>query len=104
MVQLLEEFEKRQVKVIALACESVNQYSPWLADVMDLAGRPGHFLPFPIITDEGRDLSAKLRILDPNENDSAGVPLAGNALIVIDPKQRMRQRILYPAVVGRNFK
>ena len=60
-------------------------------------------MPFPIIADEKRELATSLGMLDPDEKDAAGMPLAARAVFIIDPSRHLKLSILYPATTGRNF-
>lgn len=44
-----------------------------------------------------------LGMLDPQELDSAGVPVSARSVFIIDENKKMRLSILYPATTGRNF-
>lgn len=97
----LTEFEKRGVKVLALSCNPVDVHRAWIADIE--AYTPGSKVGYPIIADPMRDLAIKWGMLDPDEVDSSGVPLAARAVFVIGPDKRLKLMILYPATTGRNF-
>jgi hypothetical protein len=43
-------------------------------------------------------------MLDPDEKDSAGMPLTCRAVYVIGPDKKLKLSILYPATTGRDFK
>ncbi|KAJ8960968.1 hypothetical protein NQ318_020271 [Aromia moschata] len=103
VVQLQSEFAKRNAKVIAISCDSVNTHQEWCNDIKVLAGCAGDTFPYPIIADENRELAIELQMLDPDEKDSQGVPLTARAVFIVDPNKKMRLSILYPATTGRNF-
>ncbi|XP_077292482.1 peroxiredoxin-6-like [Arctopsyche grandis] len=103
LVNLAPEFEKRNVKIIALSCDSVKNHELWQKDVKSYAGDKSPGFPFPIIDDSDRNLAVLLGMLDPDEVDSHGIPLTARAVFVIDPKKKYRLSILYPATIGRNF-
>uniref|UniRef100_A0A1I7Z5L6 Thioredoxin domain-containing protein n=1 Tax=Steinernema glaseri TaxID=37863 RepID=A0A1I7Z5L6_9BILA len=120
--QLNEEFKKRDVKLIALSCDSAESHRQWIPDIVEYckqdkaakgygdgdeetkccSGSSAGF-PFPIIADEDRVLANKLEMLDPEEKDASGAPVTARAVFVIDPSKRMKLKILYPATTGRNF-
>ncbi|XP_018329992.1 peroxiredoxin-6 isoform X2 [Agrilus planipennis] len=99
---LHDEFQCRNVKLIAVSCDSVEAHKHWITDI-NFVGNIKEF-PFPIISDEKRELAVMLNMIDPDEKDSKGMPLTARAVFVIDPLKKLRLSILYPANVGRNFK
>lgn len=101
VARLVPEFEKRNVKPIALSCDSAESHRAWIADIKDY-GKLSEF-SYPIIDDEGRTLAVKLNMLDKDEIGSAGLPLTCRAVFVIDPSKKLRLSLLYPATTGRNF-
>jgi len=103
LVNLVPEFQKRSVKIIALSVDSVEDHLGWGKDVMCYAGATGDELPYPIIADHGRDLSVKFGMLDPDEKDAAGMPLTCRAVFIVGPDKKLKLSILYPATTGRNF-
>ena len=102
-VKLVDEFTKRNVKLIALSCDSVADHKGWSGDVMAFCSKPGEKMPYPIIEDESRQLANQFGMLDPVAKDAAGMPLTCRAVFVVDPNKKMRLSILYPASTGRNF-
>jgi len=100
--KLLPEFEKRNVKVIALSCDDVDSHNGWAKDVQDYAGQKG-ILPYPIIADPNRDIAVQCGMLDPDERDKKGMPLTCRAVFIVGPDKKLKLSILYPATTGRNF-
>lgn len=128
VLKLIPEFAARNVKVIALSCDSVSSHNLWLAvssrnmnfgilsrlstcltyynfvqDIKSFANETAEGFPYPIIADEGRELAVQLGMLDPMEKDGNGLPLTCRAVFLVDPKKKLRMSILYPATSGRNF-
>lgn len=103
VIQLMPEFEKLGVKVIALSCNSVDSHQKWIQDIKAYAKTDSKEFPYPIIDDETRKLASLLGMLDPAEVDGNGVPVTARAVFIIDPAKKMRLSILYPATTGRNF-
>lgn len=79
VANLLPEFEKRGVKLIALSCDGVESHKGWITDIKDFSSVNGKF-PYPIIADEGRNLAVKLGMIDPDERDAQGLPLTARAV------------------------
>ncbi|XP_068176146.1 peroxiredoxin-6 [Antennarius striatus] len=101
--KLSKEFEKRNVKMIALSIDSVEDHKAWSKDVMAYSCEPDRPLPYPIIADDKRELSVQLGMLDPDERDQQGMPLTARCVFVVDPHKKLKLSILYPATTGRNF-
>ncbi|KAG8234607.1 hypothetical protein J437_LFUL017725 [Ladona fulva] len=103
VAKLMPEFEKRNVKVMALSCDSVESHSKWIEDIKVYARHGCEGFPYPIAADESRELAVQLGMLDPIEKDKDGLPLTCRAVFLIDPSKKLRFSILYPATTGRNF-
>ncbi|PAV70215.1 hypothetical protein WR25_18558 isoform A [Diploscapter pachys] len=97
-------FASRHVKMIALSCDSAEAHRGWIPDIRSYARIETHKeFPFEIITDSDRKLAKRLDMIDPDELDSAGLPLTARAVFFIDPTKKLRAQILYPATTGRDF-
>ncbi|CAG5119762.1 unnamed protein product [Candidula unifasciata] len=103
VVTLVPEFRKKNVKLIALSCDSVESHKGWGKDVLHYAGSKQEKLPYPIIADEKRELAVQLGMIDPDEIDKQGLPLTARAVFIIGPDKKLKLSILYPATTGRNF-
>ncbi|XP_023787333.1 peroxiredoxin-6 [Cyanistes caeruleus] len=102
--KLAPEFSKRNVKMIALSIDSVQDHLSWCKDINAYNGeQPAEKLPFPIIADKNRELAVKLGMLDPDELDKDGMPLTARVVFVFGPDKKLKLSILYPATTGRNF-
>ncbi|KAB7496883.1 UNVERIFIED_CONTAM: hypothetical protein RMT77_002056 [Armadillidium vulgare] len=99
---LYPEFEKRNVKMLALSCDDVQSHKDWIKDIQFYCKEDFKF-PFPIISDAKRELAVKFGMLDPEEKDAEGMPLTARAAFVIGPDKKMKLAILYPATTGRSF-
>jgi len=97
---LTPEFEKRNVKVIALSVDTVEHHQQWIADINDVNGCN---LKYPIISDADRKISCAYGMLDQNYLDNKGMPATVRSVFVIDPARVVRLIISYPASTGRNF-
>eukprot|EP00037_Helgoeca_nana_P015159 m.141874 g.141874 ORF g.141874 m.141874 type:complete len:223 (+) comp22889_c0_seq1:306-974(+) len=102
LTKIMPEFERRNVKVIALSCNTTESHKAWIPDVQKVAGTEGPF-PYPIIADTDRDLATQLGMLDPEEKDAKGAPMTCRAVFIISPDKKLKLSILYPASTGRNF-
>merc|ERR1719233_1641165 len=97
----MPEFSKRNVKMIALSCNSVSDHAGWCEDIKAF-GQLAE-VSYPIIEDPSRDLAVKFGMLDPEEKDAAGLPLTARAVFIVGPDKKLKLSILYPATTGRNF-
>ncbi|EFJ31859.1 hypothetical protein SELMODRAFT_164163 [Selaginella moellendorffii] len=95
------EIEKRGAKLLGLSCDTVEEHKAWTKDVE--AYTTGACVKYPIMADPTREISRKLNMLDPDEKDSSGQPVASRALHIVGPDCRIRVSFMYPASVGRNF-
>ena len=80
VAQLVEEFEKRGVTLIALSCDDVESHKGWVEDIKDYVTYEKDDFPYPIISDEKRELAVKLGMIDPDEKDAKGLPLTARAV------------------------
>jgi len=102
LAKLVPEFAKRNTKVIALSCDTAESHRAWLADIQAHSDTDGDF-PYPIIDDSDRQLATQLGMLDPDEKDAAGAPMACRAVFLLSPDKKTKLSILYPASTGRDF-
>ncbi|XP_052056648.1 peroxiredoxin-6 [Apodemus sylvaticus] len=102
--KLAPEFAKRNVKLIAISVDSVEDHLAWSKDINAYNGAtPTEKLPFPIIDDKDRDLAILLGMLDPAEKDDNDMPVTARVVFVFGPDKKLKLSILYPATTGRNF-
>ncbi len=94
--KLKDEFDKRNVKAIAVSVDDVESHDRWLGDIEETQGTA---VNFPIIGDETRTVSDLYDMIHPNANDTLTV----RSVFVIDPANKIRLTLTYPASTGRNF-
>lgn len=94
--KLKTEFEKRNVKAIALSVDDVESHHGWIKDI-NLTQHTEVY--FPIIADQDRKVSTLYDFIHPNANETLTV----RSLVIIDPHKKVRLIITYPASTGRNF-
>jgi alkyl hydroperoxide reductase subunit AhpC len=93
---LKSEFDRRDVKVLALSVDPVDKHLDWLKDIEETQQAK---VSFPIIADEDRKVSTLYEFIHPNASTTATV----RSLVVIDPDKSVKLIITYPASTGRNF-
>lgn len=91
-----DEFEKRNVKVIALSVDGVESHKGWVEDINETQGTT---VNFPIIADEDKKVSELYDMIHPN----ADATLTVRSVYVIGPDKKIKLIITYPASTGRNF-
>lgn len=94
--KLQVEFAKRNVKVIGLSCDSVEDHRGWSQDIADTQGMAPNF---PMIADADRTVANLYDMIHPNASDTMTV----RSVFLIDPNNKVRLSITYPASTGRNF-
>jgi alkyl hydroperoxide reductase subunit AhpC len=94
--KLRPEFEKRNVKVIGLSVDPLEDHERWSDDIEATQGaRPR----FPLIADPQREVATLYGMIHPN----ASTTLTVRSVFIIDPERKIRATITYPASTGRNF-
>ena len=94
--KLKQEFEKRNVKAIALSVDSVDKHVQWIRDIEETQET---VVGFPIIADADKKVATLYDMIHPNQSETQTV----RSLFVIDPKKKVRLIITYPMSTGRNF-
>ena len=90
------EFDKRNVKVVALSVDGLESHKGWINDINETQNTT---MNFPIIADEDRKVSELYDMIHPNADDMLTV----RSVFVIDPNKKVKLIITYPASTGRNF-
>ncbi|MGI4021151.1 MAG: peroxiredoxin [Janthinobacterium lividum] len=93
---LKDEFEKRNVKVIALSVDDAEAHQGWINDINETQNVE---VTFPIIGDKDRKISEAYDMIHPNASVNATI----RSLFIIDPNKIVKLIISYPASTGRNF-
>ena len=94
--KLKPEFDKRNVKAIALSVDPAESHKGWIADIEETQDT---VVGFPIIADEDRKVATLYDMIHPNASTTATV----RTLFVIDPNKKLRLSLTYPMSTGRNF-
>lgn len=90
------EFEKRNVKVIALSVDGLESHRNWIKDINETQHTN---VNFPIIADEDRKVSELYDMIHPKASEKFTV----RSVFVIGPDKTVKLIIVYPASTGRNF-
>jgi len=90
------EFDKRNVKVVALSVDGIDSHRDWINDINETQHTT---VNFPLIADEDRKVSELYDMIHPNADDKATV----RSVFIIGPDKKIKLMITYPASTGRNF-
>lgn len=93
---LKSEFDKRNVKIMALSVDSVESHRGWINDINETQHVE---VNFPLIGDENREIALAYDMIHPNASLTATV----RSLFIIAPDKTIKLIITYPASTGRNF-
>tara|TARA_Y100001970_G_scaffold256303_1_gene333895 strand:- start:468 stop:1130 length:663 start_codon:yes stop_codon:yes gene_type:complete len=105
LASMKDDFEKRNVKVIGLSVDGVDDHNKWLDDIEDVSGtRPN----YPIIADEDLKVAKLFNML---EGDAGSTSMGRTAVdnetvrtvFVVRPDKRIGLYLTYPMATGRNF-
>lgn len=91
-----DDFNKRNVKVVALSVDGVESHHGWIKDINETQNTT---VNFPIIADEDRKVSELYDMIHPNADSKLTV----RSVFVIDDNKKVKLIITYPASTGRNF-
>jgi thioredoxin-dependent peroxiredoxin len=105
MAALKPEFDKRNVKVIGLSVDAVENHAKWADDIEETQGtRPN----YPMIGDTDLNISKLYGMLPAEEPGTAdGRTPADNATVrnvfIVGPDKKVKLVLVYPMTTGRNF-
>ncbi|KAJ3009618.1 hypothetical protein HKX48_007850 [Thoreauomyces humboldtii] len=103
VARLQPEWEKRNVRVVGLSCNDLRDHGSWVDDIQQTQSCS---VNFPIIADADRKVATLYDMLDYQDAsnvDARGMPLTVRSVFIIDPSNKIRLIMTYPAVTGRNF-
>jgi len=90
------EFDKRNVKMMALSVDGAESHKEWIKDINETQHTE---VNFPIIADEDRKVSDLYDMIHPNADDTLTV----RSVFIIGPDKKIKLILTYPASTGRNF-
>jgi alkyl hydroperoxide reductase subunit AhpC len=96
VAKLRAEFEKRDVKVLAISADPLDSHTKWIGDINETQNTA---VNFPLIADPDFSISNLYGMVHPNVTDKFTV----RAVFVIGPDKKIKLMITYPASTGRNF-
>jgi alkyl hydroperoxide reductase subunit AhpC len=105
MARIKSEFDRRNVKVIGLSVDSIEDHREWAADIEETQGYAPNY---PIIADADFKVSKMFGMLPADvTGDAKRRTPAENATVrnvyVIGPDKTIKLLLVYPMTIGRNF-
>lgn len=105
MAKLNPDFRKRNVKIIGLSVDPVNQHQGWAKDIEETMGAAPNY---PMIGDPQLKVAKLYDMLPADAGDSSdGRTAADNQTVrtvyVIGPDKKIKLSLAYPMTAGRNF-
>ena len=105
MAKIKPEFDSRNVKIIGLSVDPMDNHSKWVDDIEETQGYAPNF---PIISDADFNVSKLYGMLpasttgDPTTRTPADNQTVRNVFIV-GPDKKIKLILVYPMTTGRNF-
>lgn len=94
--KLRSEFDKRNVKTIALSVDDAQSHEGWIGDINETQNTN---VDYPILADGDKKVSDLYDMIHPNADDKVTI----RTVFVIDPNKKLRLSLTYPPSTGRNF-
>lgn len=94
--RLKDDFDKRNVKMIAISVDGIDSHHGWVRDINETQNTE---VTYPIIADEDKKVSALYDMIHPNASESFTV----RSVFIIGPDKKIKLTLTYPASTGRNF-
>lgn len=94
--KLKDEFDKRNVKMIAVSVDSVDDHNKWVGDINETQCTT---VNYPIIGDQDRKVADLYDMIHPNASNTLTV----RSVFIVDANKKIRLILTYPASTGRNF-
>src|SRR6185369_5801395 len=96
VAKLRSEFDKRNVKVMALSVDPLDAHDRWIGDINETQKTQ---VNFPLIADPEFKIANLYDMVHPSVTDKFTV----RSVYVIGPDKKVKLTITYPASTGRNF-
>ncbi len=93
---LKTEFDKRNIKAIAVSVDPLEAHQAWIKDIEETQQVQ---MNFPIIADQSREVAQLYDMIHPNVTEKTTV----RTVFVIGPDKKIKLTLTYPPSTGRNF-
>jgi thioredoxin-dependent peroxiredoxin len=104
MASIKPDFDRRNVKIIAISTDPTDNHDKWAQDIAQFGGVP----EYPIIADTDHAVAKAYGMLpadvagDPTQRTPAQNATLRN-VFVIGPDKKIKLVLIYPMTTGRNF-
>jgi len=95
VAQLKDEFDKRNVKILALSVDPLAEHKEWVKDIEETQNTT---MNYPIIADTG-EVAELYGMMHPEEADKVPV----RSVFIVGPDKKVKLTLTYPPSTGRNF-
>lgn len=96
VAKLRAEFDKRNVKVMAISGDPLESHQKWIGDINETQKT---VVNYPLIADPEFKIANLYGMIHPNVTDKFTV----RSVFIIGPDKKVKLTITYPASTGRNF-
>ncbi|MEO5906947.1 MAG: peroxiredoxin [Saprospiraceae bacterium] len=96
VAKLKTEFEKRNVKILALSVDPLDSHEKWIRDINETQNTT---VNFPLIADHDRKVSLLYDMINPEAAEKTTV----RSVFIIGPDKKVKLTLTYPPSTGRNF-
>ena len=105
MAKIKHEFDKRNVKILGISVDSVEDHHRWKKDIEETQGAK---VSYPMIGDTEMSVAKLYGMIHPNASGSASTRTAADnqtvrTVFVIGPDRKVKLMLTYPMSTGRNF-
>ena len=90
------EFDKRNVKMIAISVDPIGSHKNWINDINETQNTT---VNFPLLADPEKKVALLYDMIHPNASENFTV----RSVFIIGPDKKVKLIITYPASTGRNF-
>lgn len=90
------EFDKRNVKILALSVDPLDSHHGWTKDINETQNTT---VNYPIIADPDKKVANLYDMIHPNANETFTV----RSVFIVGPDKKIKLTLTYPASTGRNF-
>ena len=96
VAKLRSQFDKRDVKVMAISADPLDSHTKWIGDINETQNT---VVNYPLIADPEFKIANLYGMVHPNVTDKFTV----RSVYIIGPDKKVKLMITYPASTGRNF-